>query len=200
MQALWNEKFSRKGFLYGLEPNSFIASCTSKFPANGRVLCLGEGEGRNAIYLAKQGFMVEALDASDVGLQKLQQRANQDNLSIIMRHTMLESWEAPYPYDTVITSYMHLAKSKQPMFFAKALRALKPKGLFVGEVFSTKQLAYTSGGPKDVNLLYALEDIYPIINALECRILRISEEIVDLDEGEGHKGEACVLRFILEKQ
>lgn len=199
MQALWNEKFSRQGFLYGLEPNTFIASCAPRFPQGGRILCLGEGEGRNAIFLAKEGFMVEALDASDIGLQKLQQRANEEDLSIIMRHTMLESWETPYLYDVVLTSYMHLTKAKQTMFFQKSLDALKKGGLFVCEVFSTKQLAYTSGGPKDINLLYDFETLYQLCADLPCRVLKISEEIVELHEGSGHEGEGCVIRIILEK-
>lgn len=199
MQALWNEKFSRQGFLYGLEPNHFIASCIAMFPQGGQVLCLGEGEGRNAIHLAKEGFMVEALDASDVGLKKLQQRANEADLSIILRHTMLESWKAPYLYDVIVTSYLHLHHSKQRMLIEKSLKALKEGGLFVSEVFSTKQLAYTSGGPKDIDLLYDFAYLYSFLEELPCKILKISEEMVELNEGSGHQGEGCVIRIILEK-
>lgn len=74
MQEIWNKKFEREDFLYGEEPNAFIRDNTSFLKPKSRVICLGEGEGRNALYLAKHGFRTEALDASDVGLQKLQKK------------------------------------------------------------------------------------------------------------------------------
>ena len=84
-QEFWNNKFSRDGFLYGLKPNTFISSKIKLFDKNSKVLCIGEGEGRNAIFFAKRGFNVTAVDASDIGLFKLQQRAKEEDLNI---HTL----------------------------------------------------------------------------------------------------------------
>ena len=81
-QEFWNSKFSRDGFLYGIKPNTFIASKTKLFPKNAKILCIGEGEGRNAIFFAKKGFEVTAIDASDLGLKKLEERAKEENLNI----------------------------------------------------------------------------------------------------------------------
>jgi len=66
---MWDERYSSAGYAYGTEPNGFLVATASRLPA-GRILCLGEGEGRNAVWLARQGYEVTAVDASRVGLQK----------------------------------------------------------------------------------------------------------------------------------
>jgi SAM-dependent methyltransferase len=199
VQELWNGKFSRVGFLYGKEINSFIKENSHLIKTKSRVLCLGEGEGRNAIFLAKQGLHVEALDASDVGLQKLQKRALREGVAITIRHTLIENWQALNKYDAIISTFMHLKRDEQKDMFLKALGALSQDGYFIAEFFSVAQLNFSSGGPKDANLLYQLDELYQIFSNLPCTILKLSQEIVMLDEGQGHKGEASVIRVILRR-
>lgn len=195
-QEFWNSKFSREGFLYGLKPNGFIASKIKSFPKNARVLCLGEGEGRNAIFLAKRGFHVTAIDASDIGLDKLEQRAKEENLDIKTIHKDLNHWEADLKYDVIVASYLHMYKNDRDNLFEKIDDSLDIDGIFVGEFFSQKQIDYSSGGPKDLDLLYTVDDFkshYTFSSA------EVKEQITILDEGKGHQGEACVIRVFLEK-
>jgi len=199
MQELWNKKFSRDGFLYGEEPNSFIKENSYLFEKNSKVLCLGEGEGRNALFLAKKGLHVEALDASDVGLKKLQKRALEESVAITIRHTLLENWQALHKYDAIISSFMHLNRDEQKDMFIKSIGALKENGYFVAEFFSVDQINFLSGGPKDTNLLYELSELYELFSTLPCTIHKLSQEIVELNEGNGHKGEASVIRIILKR-
>lgn len=195
-QEFWNEKFSRDGYLYGIKPNSFIASKIKSFPRGARVLCLGEGEGRNAIFLAKRGFEVTAIDASDIGLSKLHFRAIEENVKVETICADLNEWEVKEKYDVIVASYLHMYKDEREELFEKIEESLKTDGLFVGEFFSTKQLNYNSGGPKDLDLLYTVEDFKKsfALNASE-----IKEVVTILDEGKGHQGEACVIRVIVEK-
>ena len=199
MQELWNSKFSRDGFLYGIEPNSFIKENSHLIEKNSKVLCLGEGEGRNALFLAKQGVHVEALDASDIGLKKLQKRALDENCPVTIRHTLIENWQALHKYDAIISSFMHLDKNEQKDMFIKAIGALKENGYFIAEFFSVDQINFLSGGPKDTNLLYQLDELYKLFESLPCTIHKLSQEIITLSEGQGHKGEASVIRVILKR-
>ncbi len=199
MQELWNSKFSRDGFLYGIEPNSFIKDNSHLIEKNSKVLCLGEGEGRNALFLAKQGLHVEALDASDIGLKKLQKRALDENCAITVRHTLIENWQALHKYDAIISSFMHLERNEQKDMFIKAIGALKENGYFIAELFSVDQINFLSGGPKDTNLLYELDELYKLFESLPCTIHKLSQEIVTLNEGNGHKGEASVIKIILKR-
>jgi len=199
VQELWNSKFSSDKFLYGKEPNSFIKENSYLIEKDFRVLCLGEGEGRNALFLAKQCLHVEALDASDVGLRKLQSRALKEGTAILVRHTFLENWQPAYQYDAIISTFMHLKRDKQKEMFVKSVGALKEGGYFIAEFFSVDQINFSSGGPKDTNLLYQLDEIYHLISSFSCTIHKLSQEIVVLNEGEGHRGKASVIRVILKK-
>ena len=195
-QEFWNNKFSRDGFLYGLKPNTFISSKIKLFDKNSKVLCIGEGEGRNAIFFAKRGFDVTAVDASDIGLLKLQQRAKEENLNI---HTLcmdLNHWEVKDKYDVIVASYLHMYKEEREELFGKIEKSLNEKAYFIGEFFSTKQVNYKSGGPRDEDLLYTIDDFKKSFSLCDKDI---KEEVTILDEGKGHQGEACVIRVIIQK-
>lgn len=199
MQELWNEKFSRDGFLYGTKANNFIKENAPLIEKKTTILCLGEGEGRNALYLAKKGFHVEALDASDVGLKKLQEEALKEKTAITIRHTLIENWQPLKEYGAIISSFLHLPKEEQNEMFVKSISALKSGGFFIAEFFSVDQLNYQSGGPKDEELLYKLSDLYNFFEHLPCKIIKLSQEVTSLSEGKGHKGDASVIRIILKR-
>jgi len=193
-QEFWNQKFSREGFLYGTKPNTFIASNSKSFPRGAKVLCLGEGEGRNAIFLAKRGFTVTAIDASDIGLSKLHFRALEENVKVETICADLNEWEVKEQYDVIVASYLHMYKSEREDLFDKIQDSLKVDGIFIGEFFSTKQLEYNSGGPKDEDLLYTVEDFTKHFALYDTEV---KEVVTILDEGKGHQGEACVIRVII---
>ena len=193
-QEFWNSKFSRDGYLYGLKPNGFIALKSKLFKKGSKVLCLGEGEGRNAIFLAKKGFDVTAIDASDIGLSKLEQRAKEENLNIKTICIDLNDWNTNEKYDVIVASYLHMYKEDRAKLFENIEESLNPDGYFVGEFFSQNQLNFSSGGPKDKELLYLEEDFknHYVFSGAE-----VKEQITILDEGKGHQGEASVIRVLL---
>jgi cyclopropane fatty-acyl-phospholipid synthase-like methyltransferase len=199
MQAFWNEKFQTKNLIYGEAPNNFIKENIELLLQAKNVMCLGEGEGRNAIYLADKGLVVEALDASDVALQKLRRRAKERYVFIKTRHTLLEYWQPEQLYDAVICTYLHLPKQNQKMLFEKSIEALNPNGYFIAEVFSESQVHFESGGPKNIALLYDLNDILDMVKSLPCKIHKLSQEVVVLIEGDKHIGRASVIRIVLQK-
>ena len=188
MQALWNAKFGGEALLYGEEPNHFIKEHLELLLPCERIMCLGEGEGRNAIFLADKGLEVEAHDASDVALLKLRKRAKAHYVQVKVRHTLLEH-----------CPYLHVPKKEQPLLFSKALEALKVGGIFIAELFSESQKSFHSGGPKEPDLLYNLNDISDTLKFLPCTILKLAQEIVILHEGEKHVGRASVIRVICKK-
>ena len=64
----WDERYDQDEFLFGTEPNDFLKEQAHRIPAVGKVLCLGDGEGRNGVWLAEQGDQVTSVDVSQVGL------------------------------------------------------------------------------------------------------------------------------------
>lgn len=195
-QDFWNGKFSKADYFYGTKANDFLASNISLLKNHKKLLCLGEGEGRNAIFFAKNGFEVSAIDASNLGLEKLQNRAIEEKLDIKTVCMDLNDWTVLEKYDVIVASYLHMFKNEREELFKKIENSLSSKGYFIGEFFSTKQLSFNSGGPKDLDLLYTIEDFENYFNL--CK-KNITEEIVILDEGIGHQGEACVIRVVIQK-
>ena len=199
MQAFWNAKFQTKDLIYGENPNNFIKENIDLILTAKSVMCLGEGEGRNAIYLADKGLVVEALDVSDVALAKLRKRAKEHYLFIKTRHTLLAYWEPDQYYDAIICTYLQLPKEQQKMLFEKAIEALLPNGYFMAELFSESQIHFESGGPKNMAFLYDLNDILDSVKTLPCKIIKLAQEVIALNEGNRHVGRASVLRIILQK-
>lgn len=195
-QIFWNGKFSKADYFYGTKANEFLASKIELIKNKKKLLCLGEGEGRNAIFFAKNGFEVSAIDASDVGLAKLELKSKEENLDIKTLCMDLNHWIIDEKYDVIVASYLHMFKDEREELFKKIEDSLNPNAYFIAEFFSTKQLEFTSGGPKDLELLYTIEDFKN--HFLSCK-KELKEEIVSLDEGIGHQGEACVIRVVIQK-
>lgn len=196
---MWDNKFNRDDYLYGTEPNRYIESCSVDFQNGSKIICFGEGEGRNSIFFAKNGFQVTALDASRVGLDKAKKLAENSQVEIETVLSKIEDFKTSESYDYGVSSFMHLHRDDREAMFNSILNSLKNGGLFVGEFFSSNQLSYSSGGPKDIELLYSLDETKDILEKLNCKILELDEVLVDLNEGEGHRGEASVIRVKIEK-
>ncbi len=199
-QQFWNGKFDREDHFYGTEPNAFIEAQSHLIAPEGRVLCLGEGEGRNALYLVKEGHDVVALDASDVGLRKAEALVKRHGHTLQTLHLDLSHW-APEPeaYDAIATSFLHLPYPLRKQVLDGCVQTLKPGGIFVGEFFSKAQLDFNSGGPKDAGLLYSTDEIAADLSGEPVEILQLEETLTHLNEGPGHQGEASVVHLIFKK-
>ncbi len=190
---MWDEKFSREGYLYGKLPNMYLQHIIEKLPPKSEILFLGEGEGRNACFAAKLGHICHAVDASKVGLQKLDAFAKECAVTVDTSLQDIADWEPAQSYDAILCSFLHLEEPLRTRTFVKALGALNQDGIFAGEFFSHAQATRDSGGPKDEKLLYDLRSFEKLKRpGFVCEELKTV--VVELDEGEGHKGEAEVLR------
>ncbi|MBN2824308.1 MAG: class I SAM-dependent methyltransferase [Campylobacterales bacterium] len=198
-QHFWNTMFANEEeYLYGTLPNGYIALHSHRLKPNSHVLCLAEGEGRNALHLASLGHRVSSIDASDIALQKQKRLLEAHGYTIDALHQDLSHWQPQSNYfDAIATSFMHLPKPLLTQVLSRSIATLKPDALFMGEFFSLKQLGYNSGGPKDSEKLYAIEDFAHHQERIE--FIELKEEIVHLNEGSGHQGEACVIRVLFKK-
>lgn len=193
MGKMWNEKFSREEYLYGENPNEYLKSVIEMLPAGSRILFLGEGEGRNACYAALKGHEAYAIDASDIGLEKLRKMAQKLSVTVTATHLDLEAWHPQERYDALLCSFLHLGEPLRSDVFVKALSILDDDGIFAGEFFSKAQLKRDSGGPKSEALLYDLRSFEKLKRPwFDCEQLEACT--VELDEGPGHQGPAEVIR------
>jgi SAM-dependent methyltransferase len=191
--SVWDERFAGEGYVYGTRPNAWLASVAGRLQAGSRILSLGEGEGRNAVWLAQQGHRVEAVDGSAVGLAKAQRLAAERGVALATTVADLAAYRPePKSWDAVILIFLHLPPPLRAAVHAGAEAALVPGGRLVIEAFTPRQLALSSGGPRQAELLYEVATLrgdFPVITWEELR-----EEEIELDEGPLHRGRAAVVR------
>jgi SAM-dependent methyltransferase len=189
---VWDERFAGEGYAYGTQPNAWLASMAGRLRAGSRILSLGEGEGRNAVWLAQQGHQVEAVDGSAVGLAKAQRLAAERGVGLATRVADLAAYRPePASWDAVVLVFVHLPPSLRTAVHAGAQAALVPGGLLVIQAFTPRQLAFSSGGPRQPELLYeeaTLRADFPGISWEE-----LLEEEIELDEGPLHRGRAAAV-------
>lgn len=200
MSEFWNAKFERNDYFYGTRPNQYIKQQSTLLKHGSAIACLGEGEGRNAVYLARRGHDVVALDSSDVGLQKACELALVHDVVIQTLCLDLSEWHpCEHVYDGVVTSFCHLSEPLRTHVWERVASSLVTGGYFIGEFFSHRQLEFQSGGPKDPALLYELEEVRSLVKRLPFDVIELEETVVFLDEGVGHQGDASVIRMTLKK-
>lgn len=192
VEAFWDERFSGPQLAYGEAPNDFLVEVTARLP-RGRALSLGEGEGRNAMHLARQGYAVTALDASSAGLARARARAEAAGLRIETVHTDLSTYALePASWDVIVSVFCHLPMPLRRAVHRAAAKGLRPGGAFVLEAYTPAQLAHGTGGPKDVSLLYTLDDLREDLAGLSFEIAVEKER--EIHEGVLHNGMSAVVQ------
>jgi SAM-dependent methyltransferase len=198
-QKMWDERFSQAEPVYGHGPNGFLEEQAARFKAGMKVLVPGDGYGRNGIWLAKQGWRVHTVDLSPVGVERARQTARAAGLEMTIELGDLATW--PWPeeeFDAVASIYLHLPGELRGKVHASMLRAVKPGGLVILEAFTPAQLRYTSGGPKQVELLYTAEILRR--DFVSAEPLLLEEKEVRIEEGPMHSGMAAVVRGVFRKK
>ena len=197
-QKMWDERFAQPDPVYGDQPNAFLREQGTRWKPGAHVLVPGDGYGRNGIWLARQGFHVHTVDLSPIGVERSRTTARDAGLPMTIECADLSKWAWPVAeYDAVAAIFLHLPPDVRPIIHGSMLRALKPGGLLVLEAFTPTQLQYTSGGPKQVELLYTAEILHH--DFAEGEALTLEETVVQLEEGRMHSGPGAVVRGVFRK-
>ncbi len=192
---MWDQRYSEPGFAYGTEPNEFLLASVSLLKPKGTILCLGEGEGRNAVYLASLGHLVTAVDASSVGLVKAQKLADESGVSIRMEKADLGDYPIePGSFDAIISIFCQLPPSIRINLYKCVYGGLSHGGLFILEGYAKRQMEFDSGGPKNPELLMDLEEAKRELQPLKfTHAIELEREV---HEGNYHNGTGVVIQVI----
>ena len=195
----WDERYSGSEYAYGLKPNAFLVEqATLLLPANRlRVLSLGEGEGRNATYLAECGHQVHAVDGSVVGLAKARQLATERKVIITTEVADLTDYKIDLAYDLIVMIFCHLPSRVRTKIHHQILSSLNPGGLLIYQAYSPNQLKYGTGGPDQLDMLVTLEELKQNFSPMQLLHGCIRER--EIKEGTFHTGLAEVTEFVARK-
>jgi len=196
---MWNERFSASEFVYGTEPNAFLVSQAALLSPGSDVVELGAGEGRNAVWLARQDHRVTVVDYAAEGLSKTVRLAQERGVMIDIVEADVTNWQPDRTWDAVVLTFLHLPAPDRPTLYRLIQRILKPGGLFVGEWFRPEQITggYKSGGPPSVDYMVTADELAGHFDAEG--ILVLEEVETELQEGRHHRGPAAVVRVVWRK-
>jgi hypothetical protein len=194
---MWNERYSSDEYVFGKEPNTFLAEHVHLL--EGPVLSIAEGEGRNAVFMAEQGLVVLGVDQSDVGLGKALVLAAEKQVAVQTEVVDLANYvPPPNRFRSVVSIFAHLKPTIRERLYPLIESCLLPDGIFLMEAYSKAQMDKDTGGPKDLGMLMSCEEIereFPNLNVIMLR--EVERNVV---EGSGHTGMASVVQFIGRKE
>lgn len=192
-KEFWEQRYAEPGYAYGTQPNVYLTTHADLFQPGQRALVIGDGEGRNGVWLAEQGLQVLSVDYSATGLGKAEALARERHVSLRTECVDLTEWQWPQDeFDFVVIIYVHFPPDVRARLHRAALHALKPGGQLILEAFTFEQLQYQSGGPPVREMLYdarLLEEDF-----CDGEILELNECCDVLNEGKYHVGDAAIVR------
>ncbi|MDC3250233.1 class I SAM-dependent methyltransferase [bacterium] len=191
---MWDKKYDTAEYLYGKFPNDFLKGHYNSIP-KGKVLLLADGEGRNSVFLAKQGYSVTAVDISQVGLDKAEKLSQECNVTIETICADLENFDlGKNKWDGIVAIYCHLPEAIRQSLYKRIEVAIKPSGTLLLESYRPEQLNFKTGGPPVASMMTSKEALLKELPNLSFSHLEaIDREVV---EGTGHTGLGAVVQAI----
>lgn len=193
-QTMWDQRYAADDYFYGTEPNDFLRAQVAQLPP-GDVLCIGDGEGRNGVWLAQQGFAVTTVDLSEVGLGKARALAAARGVSLQTMHADLATFDFGFArWSAVVSIFCHLPSALRRAVYARIPSSLRPGGVVLLESYTPAQLGRGTGGPPDRDMLVDLAALRADFAGLA--VLHGQELERDVIEGKGHRGRSAVVQFL----
>lgn len=195
-RAAWDARYEANESLWGLEPNQFVVRHAGSLPP-GRVLDLGCGQGRNAVWLAGKRHHVTAVDLSEVAIAQATRYARQAGVDVEFIAADLTAYEPdPGAYDLVLLSYLQLPEADRRAVHAAAKRALAPGGTVLLVAHHLDNLQHGVGGPPSPDVLFTEDDLAEDFGDLHIDINDKVLRHVDID---GVHGDAIDVLLVARK-
>lgn len=204
MKEFWDERYNSEEYAYGKEPNSFFRSVLEKYNPRGKIFLPAEGEGRNAVFAAKKGLEVTAIDFSEVGKDKALKLAEENGANIEYYVGDFDEFEfEDNTFDIIGLFSAHMPSEFRNKYYQKLIAVLKHGGLIIIEEFSKNHSEYQkinqyAGGPRDLDMLNSVEELR--VNFGSMDILLLEEKTVEKQDGIYHAGKASMVRLIARKK
>jgi len=195
----WDARFSSDEYIFGTEPNVWLAQHADLLKPGMRVLAIADGEGRNSVWMAKQGLQVDAFDISPVGVEKAKKLAQQQGVEVNFSIHGVEDYPwTTGDYDAVVAIFIQFADpDTRSTLFKRMKSALKPDGVILLQGYTPKQLEYKTGGPPNLSHLYTEDLLQEAFSDLDVSELLAYEQV--LTEGTQHHGQSALIGMVARK-
>lgn len=203
-QERWNTRYTEAGdeYVFGMHPNAFLVSQRALLLPGQRVLCVADGEGRNSVWLAQLGLLVDAVEFAPAAIAKARKLAEARGLGTHNPRFIeadLFAWDWPVAhYDLVVGIFIQfVGPAQRAVMFERLVQALKPGGRLLLQGYTPKQLEYATGGPSEVGNLYTPDFLRAAFPGMEIERLEAFDELIE--EGAGHRGMSALIDLVVRK-
>ena len=179
----WNERYRTSELMWSAGPNQFVEAELADL-APGRAVDLAAGEGRNAIWLARRGWQVTAVDFSQVALDK--GRAIAGDLPIAWVCADATTWREEASYEVGLLAYLQLPAEERRAAHRSAFASLRPGGSLLVVAHDSTNIAEGTGGPQDPDVLMSAEDVLADLDGETFEVVRagrVEREVAQPDGG-----------------
>jgi len=196
----WNKRFTTDEYIFGVEPNTWLREHASVWQRGQRVLCVADGEGRNSVWLAQQGLLVDAYDIADAGVVKARRLAQAQGVQVNYSVADCDTYDyGEERYDGVAAIFVQFADpAMRARMFGNIHRCLKPGGVLILQGYTPRQLEYRTGGPPFVEHLYTEAMLREAFTGYG--VLAMREYEAELTEGSQHKGMSALIGLVARKR
>jgi len=197
--ATWDQRYSDPEFVFGTEPNAYLADHAGLLQAGKKALAVADGEGRNSVWLARQGLLVDAFDISPVGVDKARRLAKDAGVGVSYHVSSCDDWAwQAEAYDYVVAIFVQFADPEmRDRLFAGMVKSLKPGGFLVLQGYTPRQLEYKTGGPGLLEHLYTEDMLRTAFAGLRIADMRSYD--ARLNEGSRHSGISALVGMVAQK-
>jgi SAM-dependent methyltransferase len=193
----WDERYAADEYVYGTEPNDFLRAEYHRIPTGGTVLCLADGEGRNGVFLAMQGYKVTSVDLSSVGLAKARTLAKAAGVELSTVHADLAEYDlGERAWEGIVSVFCHVPQELRERLHGNVARALRSGGMFILEAYTPDQPGNNSGGPPAAmsdRLMTAAQLQHELSG---CNVISCRELTREIHEGTLHNGHSSVVQCL----
>jgi 2-polyprenyl-3-methyl-5-hydroxy-6-metoxy-1,4-benzoquinol methylase len=194
---MWEQRYNVDTYISGTEANEFVRANVSQLPA-GVALCLAEGEGRNAVFLAESGWEVHSVDLTEAGVAKTRRLAEQRGVQVQAAVGDLAVYDiGTNQWDLVVSIFAHMPPTVRRDLHRRVVAALKPAGMLLLEAYTPGQIGRGTGGPATAEMTMTLDALREELDGLE--FIHAEELERDIVEGAGHTGTGAVVQVIARK-
>jgi SAM-dependent methyltransferase len=192
----WDRRYAGDDFLFGSEPNAWLREHAHHWQAGQRVLSVADGEGRNSVWLAREGLQVDAFDISEVAVAKARRLAASQGVAVSFSVADCDGFCWPQArYDGVAAIFVQFADpALRARLFSRMVDCLKPGGVLVLQGYTPRQLEYRTGGPPQAFHLYTEPMLREAFAAMDLITLR--EYDAEVREGTGHRGRSALIGLV----
>jgi trans-aconitate methyltransferase len=195
MSDMWDQRYAENPNIFGDAPNDFLVATWHHVPRGaGPVVCIGDGQGRNGVYLAQQGFDVVSVDLSSVGMQAAAALAEQRGVALTTEAADLAEWTPPGGCAAIVSIFCHMPSDVRAIAYPRLLAALAPGGVWIMESYTPDQIGRGTGGPQSPDMMHDVVTVGREFATLTT--VQLDELVRPVVEGTAHTGEAAVVQYV----